>query len=360
VLQSLIRGKSLLWVHFETSHNEVSEVGVLVAKYQPEGFAVDAPQLATWVFRHYRRPLVVILLSEELLPACRLIHYLGRGKAHHFHDSTQLVALAVARENWVTNIKLSSDAAETPHIDATVVWNSEHNLGSSVEPGLDVGVNFLVVEGTRAKINDLKSWLVGLFEQNIFGFQVTVNNFEHLQILKRVQELNSKSPDQIEVETLNRKILSGGWLGYLEFVDLKELKEVHGKQLEANNQVLPEDQVVWQMDHIDDVVGIILFQKLEDAQFNSSLIIILLFVFNHFQRSLLTSHMVEAFESSSKAALAQEGHDFEPEANVVPIGNDKVTLAVVVAIVVYICLWTLYFLSALKSDKIYLRIVLYF
>jgi hypothetical protein len=68
--------------------------------------------------------------------------------------------------------------------------------------------------------------------------------------------------------------------------------------------MFPENQVVRQMDHVDDVVGVILFQKLEDSQFDARLVVVLLFVLDHFQRGLFTSHVVQALQRSSETALS--------------------------------------------------------
>ena len=145
---------------------------------------------------------MVVFLSEEFLSPRRLIHHSVRGHTDHLHYSAELVTLAISGENRVADVQLGSDAPETPHVDSAVIGNAKHDLRSSVEPALDVGVNLFVQEGAGAKIDDLEARLVGFFEQNVFRLQVAVDDLEHLQVLEGVKQLNGKAPDQVEVEAL--------------------------------------------------------------------------------------------------------------------------------------------------------------
>ena len=75
-----------------------------------------------------------------------------------------MLLLVFTREQRIPNIKLVQDAAETPHVDGSVVRYAENDLGSSVEARLNVCINFFVREATTAEVDDLDSRLVDLSE----------------------------------------------------------------------------------------------------------------------------------------------------------------------------------------------------
>jgi len=68
-----------------------------------------------------------------------------------------VLLLIFSREQGVACEQLVQDAAKGPHVYRSVVWNAEHNLRGSVEATLDVGVDFLIFEATRAKIYNFDS-----------------------------------------------------------------------------------------------------------------------------------------------------------------------------------------------------------
>ena len=75
--------------------------------------------------------------------------------AFDFHHQRHVVFLVLSREERIANIELVQDTPETPHVDRSVVGNTQHNLGCSIKPRLDVCVDFLVFKATTSEIDNL-------------------------------------------------------------------------------------------------------------------------------------------------------------------------------------------------------------
>ena len=144
---------------------------------------------------------------------------------------------------------------------------------------------------------------------------------------------------------------------YIEVIDLEELEQIHAHQLEAYAEMLAEDHIVVQVDHIHDVFGVILLQELQDFQLNSSLVVVLLLVLHDFDADLLLDLVVEAFDCRSERAFPQEALDLVSIANVVVSDYFVVALVVIVAEVVLKLAAALDLLSCRSSDEIDFRVV---
>ena len=59
--------------------------------------------------------------------------------------------------------------------------------------------------------------------------------------------------------------------------------------------MLSEDNVVLHMNDVHRVIRVIFFQELKDFQFDSSLIVVFLFVLDHFESYKLLPLVIEAF-----------------------------------------------------------------
>lgn len=75
-----------------------------------------------------------------------------------------MIFLILTWKKRVAHVKLIKDATETPHIDSLSIGNTEYNLRSSVKPGLNIGVDLLVLKAAAAKVNNLDARLVDLSE----------------------------------------------------------------------------------------------------------------------------------------------------------------------------------------------------
>ena len=70
----------------------------------------------------------------------------------------------------------------------------------------------------------------------------------------------------------------------MEVVVLDELVEVDREELEGDDQVVAEHAVVLDLDYVVLVVGVLLLQVLQDAQLNTRLVLVTLFVLDDFYR----------------------------------------------------------------------------
>jgi hypothetical protein len=60
------------------------------------------------------------------------------------HQQHELLGLRFSWENWYTYIQLNQDAAQAPHVDSGGEWDAQDDLGRSIKPRLNVGVNALI------------------------------------------------------------------------------------------------------------------------------------------------------------------------------------------------------------------------
>ena len=78
----------------------------------------------------------------------------------HLHYIRKLIDLVFTREYWVASVEFSNDAAKGPHVNGSIVRNSQHDLRGPVEPTLNVSINLLVLEAAGTEIDDLDTGLV--------------------------------------------------------------------------------------------------------------------------------------------------------------------------------------------------------
>ena len=64
--------------------------------------------------------------------------------------------------------------------------------------------------------------------------------------------------------------------------------------------MLSKDHVVIQMDHIHDVLGVVLLEELEDLQLDSSLVIVLLLVLDDLDSYFDAFFVIEALEGGAE------------------------------------------------------------
>jgi len=93
------------------------------------------------------------------------LKYAWRNHANNIYNELKLFSLISPGEEWEPSEQLDHDAAHAPHVDGLSVGeDSEHDLGGSVEPTLDVGVHDLLVQGATAEVCDHDPTLIFLFQ----------------------------------------------------------------------------------------------------------------------------------------------------------------------------------------------------
>ena len=70
-------------------------------------------------------------------------------------------------------------------------------------------------------------------------------NFKLFEILEGIEQLDCESPDEIMVKAI-------------KVIYLEKLKKVHAQQLERHAQMLPENHIIVDMDHVHDIVLVVL------------------------------------------------------------------------------------------------------
>ena len=113
-----------------------------------------------------------------------------------------MVFFVFAGEEGVAYRQLVEDAAEGPHVDGRRVGDTQHDFRRAVESALDVRVDFLVLEAAATKVNDLDSRLGDFAEENVFGFEVTVDDLVLSHVVERDQDLNGETLYQTQREAL--------------------------------------------------------------------------------------------------------------------------------------------------------------
>ena len=120
----------------------------------------------------------------------------------------------------------------------------------------------------------------------------------------------------------------------LEVVVLDELVEVDGEEFEGDDQVRAEGAVVQDLDDVVRVVGVLVLQVLQDFEFHSSLVLVPLLVLDDLHRHHLLCLVVQALESLSKAAFAEEVQHLKSIRDVVLQNDLVITVFVVIPVVV--------------------------
>lgn len=94
------------------------------------------------------------LTEEESAPRGHIDKIIG-WPAKHLHYTGQLFDFILTGEQWITGVKFGENAAEAPHVDWGTVGQTQYDLGTPVEPRLDIGVDALIAVARRAEIDDL-------------------------------------------------------------------------------------------------------------------------------------------------------------------------------------------------------------
>ena len=125
-----------------------------------------------------------------------------RHHTYNIDNELQLLSFVCTREQWEASEELYHYTAHAPHIDGLSVWkDSQHDLWCSIESTLNICVHNFFIESTAAKVSYDDPALIFLFQQNILGFQVTVDDAKSFHVLKTAHELNGKSSNESLLES---------------------------------------------------------------------------------------------------------------------------------------------------------------
>lgn len=134
-------------------------------------------------------------------------------------------------------------------------------------------------------------------------------------------------------EQLYREPSDEAVLEALVIVHLYELVQVDAVQVEDAAEVVSEDEVVPELDHSLNVVGVALLEEEKKFGLDGGLIIIFFLVFNELDGDQLFVLVVQALDDLSKGTLADDLNQLEPEGYVVSFLYTIIAFLVVEAIV---------------------------
>lgn len=146
-------------------------------------------------------------------------------------------------------VQFSQYASEAPHIYCVCVRYPKYYFRCSIESRLYICIYPLILEAARPKINYFNPRLVRTLQQYVLWLQVTVYHILLLQVLQCLEYLYCKPPYQTQRNSL-------------EIVVLYELIQINRKQFKRYNQMLPENQIVFNSNYVVCVLWVLLFQML--------------------------------------------------------------------------------------------------
>lgn len=114
-----------------------------------------------------------------------------------------------------------------------------------------------------------------------------MNDLKLLKILQSIEELDSKPPDEVVIETI-------------EIIYFEKFEQIHRQKFKAHAQMFSEYDVVVDMNDIHYIFGIMLFQILQDLEFDTRLVIVLLFILDDLNRYVLFLLVINASQRSSE------------------------------------------------------------
>ena len=88
-----------------------------------------------------------------------------------------LIHLVLTGEERLARVHLDEDAAEAPHVDGEVIRDPEQDLRAAIESALNVLVDTLSQLARGTKVDNFDSTSLRVTKENIFWFQITVDDF---------------------------------------------------------------------------------------------------------------------------------------------------------------------------------------
>ena len=163
-----------------------------------------------------------------------------------------------------------------------VIRNAESDLWCSIIPGLDVSVECLFLETTGSKVNELDSWFIVLFQEDVFWFEVAVDDTMLFEELQTDEYLDGESSDQFLTESI-------------VVVANDEFVQIITEQLEYYADMFTEYYEILDANHIRLSVIVSFLYVRKNLDLDKSLLGELRIAFDHFERNLLLIFMVKHF-----------------------------------------------------------------
>ena len=147
-----------------------------------------------------------------------------------------------------------------------------------------------------------------------------MDDAELLQELESAHDLYGEAPDE---SLLEARVV----------VHLDELVQIEAVEVEGHAQVVPEDEVVLDLDEALPLLRVVLLQQQQQFGLDCRLVVVLLLVLDELHRHQLLQLVVEALQHLAEGALANHLNYLEPKGNLV-VGLHAVVPFVVVKSIV--------------------------
>ena len=114
----------------------------------------------------------------------------------------KLLHIATPGKNRLTQPQLSQNASNTPHIDRIWITCPQNDFRSSIVPRLKILIYLLAIEASSTKINDFNAHFSLFLQNNVFRFEIAMDNFLFSHKIEWIQHLDGKQTDLILIKTV--------------------------------------------------------------------------------------------------------------------------------------------------------------
>jgi len=111
--------------------------------------------------------------------------------AEDFYDFHHLIFFVLTRKDWLTTMHFNKNTTlqdhfyleiffqkltKTPHVNFHVIWEAEKHFWASVEPWLNVAINFLANLTWTSEVDYFNLGAFWVHKEDIFRFQIAMDN----------------------------------------------------------------------------------------------------------------------------------------------------------------------------------------
>lgn len=165
-------------LHLQASRDETQHLRVAAGHSLPQRLRSRDPQDA---FCGVLNQVGTAVWVEVMLLFARLIRKFLRRNSKQLHHHLKKLLLRVAWEQRLPCEQLGHDATKRPHVHFVGVGHPQDDLGRSVEAGLHVGIHLFRFLAATAEINQLECLAEVVAKNDVFGFQIAVDDLPLFQ-----------------------------------------------------------------------------------------------------------------------------------------------------------------------------------
>lgn len=95
-------------------------------------------------------------------------------------------------------MQFRNDTPKAPNINLPIIAHAKNHLWRPVISALNIGVDGFALKAAGAEIDDTDAGFVGLFEEDVLGFEVGVDYFALVEEVDGVEDLEDEASYQVE------------------------------------------------------------------------------------------------------------------------------------------------------------------